>query len=199
MTDPMEAMARAMRPALFSKPDPVGPITEYKRRICLEMATAARDAHLAALSETHLIETQAERQSAIDAAEARGHARGVAEERERAAQLRIAAPLPAGDDGELCGQLKALARCEHSDLSVAEDAAARIAALNAEIARKDEALAKAASQISDLARQLGEAQGKLEASELPGIVDGWRAKCETLEAEVARLTKRSQFTYHGEV
>lgn len=26
MTDPIEAMARAMRPALFSKPDPVGPI-----------------------------------------------------------------------------------------------------------------------------------------------------------------------------
>lgn len=25
-------------------------------------------------------------------------------------------------------------------------------------------------------RQLGEAQGKLEASELPGIADGWRGR-----------------------
>lgn len=98
-----------------------------------------------------------------------------------------AEPLPAGEDGELVDlfwRIKEKMPFHHEELLAL---AARIAALNAEVARKDEALAEAANQISDLARQLGEAQGKLEASELPGIVDGWREKCERLEAEVARL------------
>lgn len=52
---------------------------------------------------------------------------------------------------------------------------------------------QAIEQVCKLAREAGEAKGKLEASELPGIVDGWREKCERLERRVAELEKeRSQ-------
>lgn len=35
--------------------------------------------------------------------------------------------------------------------------------------------------------EAGEAKGRLEGSELPGIVDGWREKCEALERRCERL------------
>lgn len=49
---------------------------------------------------------------------------------------------------------------------------------------------QAIKQVCKLAREAGEAKGKLEASELPGIVDGWREKCERLERRVAELEAR---------
>ena len=65
--------------------------------------------------------------------------------------------------------------------------------LRARIAELEAFQQQAIKQVCELAREAGEAKGKLESSELPGIVDGWREKCERLERRVAELEKeRSQ-------
>lgn len=69
-------------------------------------------------------------------------------------------------------------------------AAAAITTLRARIAELEAFQQQAIKQVCELAREAGEAKGKLEASELPGIVDGWREKCERLERRVAELTSR---------
>jgi len=69
------------------------------------------------------------------------------------------------------------------------EAAAAITALRARIAELEAFKQQAIKQVCELAREAGEAKGKLEASELPGIVDGWREKCERLERRVAELEK----------
>ena len=76
-----------------------------------------------------------------------------------------------GEDGCCSAQ-----RCLYSD----DKLMARIAELEA-------FQQQAIKQVCELAREAGEAKGKLEASELPGIVDGWREKCERLERRVAEL------------
>lgn len=43
-------------------------------------------------------------------------------------------------------------------------------------------------ECSDWARKAGEAQGRLEASELAGVVDGWRERAEKAERELAART-----------
>ena len=48
---------------------------------------------------------------------------------------------------------------------------------------RDEAI----KALSDEARNRGEAEGRLEASEMAGVVDGWKARAEAAEAKVARL------------
>lgn len=53
----------------------------------------------------------------------------------------------------------------------------------AEIERLNSALTEAAKQISDLATRLGQAEGRLDASELVGIVEGWKARAEKAEDE----------------
>lgn len=50
----------------------------------------------------------------------------------------------------------------------------------APVAERDEALL----EVTKMARRLGEAEGKLEASEWPGVVEGWKRKCEDLLAAV---------------
>lgn len=47
--------------------------------------------------------------------------------------------------------------------------------------------AESISHISRLATEAGEAKGALEASEMAGVVRGWKARAEAAEAEVARL------------
>lgn len=59
--------------------------------------------------------------------------------------------------------------------------------LRARIAELEAFQQQAIKQVCELAREAGEAKGKLEASEMPGIVDGWREKCERLERRVAEL------------
>jgi predicted nuclease with TOPRIM domain len=76
-----------------------------------------------------------------------------------------------GEDGCCSAQ-----RCLYSD----DKLMARIAELEA-------FRQQAIKQVCELAREAGEAKGKLEASELPGIVDDWREKCERLERRVAEL------------
>lgn len=66
-------------------------------------------------------------------------------------------------------------------------AADRIEALTAENERLNEALRKCVMAAADWARQAGEAKGKLEGSEMPGIVDGWKAENQELRSEIARL------------
>lgn len=61
--------------------------------------------------------------------------------------------------------------------------------LRARIAELEAAQQQAIKQVCELAREAGEAKGKLEVSEMPGIVDGWREKCERLERRVAELEK----------
>lgn len=60
---------------------------------------------------------------------------------------------------------------------------ADLAAARTEIERLNNALIEAANQISDLASRLGQAEGRLDASELVGIVEGWKARAEKAEAE----------------
>ncbi len=69
------------------------------------------------------------------------------------------------------------------------EAAAAITTLRARIAELEAFQQQAIKQVCELAREAGEAKGKLEASELPGIVDDWREKCERLERRVAELEK----------
>ena len=67
------------------------------------------------------------------------------------------------------------------------EAAVATTTLRARIAELEAFQQQAIKQVCELAREAGEAKGKLEASELPGIVDGWREKCERLERRVAEL------------
>ena len=67
------------------------------------------------------------------------------------------------------------------------EAADRIEALTAEVERLNEALRVCVMEAADWARQAGEAKGKLEGSEMPGIVDGWKAENQELRSEIARL------------
>ena len=50
-------------------------------------------------------------------------------------------------------------------------------------AAKDETI----SQLSGISRELGEAEGKLAASEMAGVVEGWKKRAERAEAETERL------------
>jgi hypothetical protein len=53
---------------------------------------------------------------------------------------------------------------------------------------------EAIAQMCKTARELGEAQGKLTASELPGIIDGWRERA--LDAERERDEARKEAEQH---
>jgi flagellar biosynthesis/type III secretory pathway protein FliH len=55
------------------------------------------------------------------------------------------------------------------------------------IAKQQETITEAVKQISQLAREAGEAKGKLEMSEAAGVVEGWRERAEAAEARVQKL------------
>lgn len=55
--------------------------------------------------------------------------------------------------------------------------------LHREIDRLRAALADATREIAAYARRAGEAEGRLRASEWPGVVDGWRERAEKAERE----------------
>ena len=59
--------------------------------------------------------------------------------------------------------------------------------MRSEFAWLNEALRKCVMEAADWARQAGEAKGKLEGSEMPGIVDSWKEECERKDAQIARL------------
>ena len=61
--------------------------------------------------------------------------------------------------------------------------AATLRALSAERDRLNSALEKAVLACGEQARARGEAEGKLAASEMAGVVDGWKARAEAAEAE----------------
>lgn len=69
------------------------------------------------------------------------------------------------------------------DMAMAELLEEAAAALDRAEAARDEAI----SQLSGISRSLGEAEGKLAASEMAGIVEGWKARAERAEAEAERL------------
>lgn len=56
-----------------------------------------------------------------------------------------------------------------------------------EIARLNKALRECVMEAADWARQAGEAKGKLEGSEMPGIIDSWKAENQELRSEIARM------------
>lgn len=72
---------------------------------------------------------------------------------------------------------------------------ADLAAARAEIERLNNGLTDAACQISDLASRLGRAEGRLDASELVGVVEGWKARAEKAESE--RDEARAQVARHA--
>ena len=61
--------------------------------------------------------------------------------------------------------------------------AAVLSALSAERDALSSALEKAVLACGEQARARGEAEGKLAASEMAGVVDGWKARAEAAEAE----------------
>ena len=63
----------------------------------------------------------------------------------------------------------------------------KIEQLTAEVERLNEALRECVMEAADWARQAGEAKGKLEGSEMPGIVDGWKAENERLREALNRI------------
>ena len=60
--------------------------------------------------------------------------------------------------------------------------AATLRALSAERDALKQSLEKAVFACGDQARARGEAEGKLAASEMAGVVDGWKARAEAAEA-----------------
>ena len=50
----------------------------------------------------------------------------------------------------------------------------------------------AEQRLSETSRALGEAEGKLAASEIAGIVEGWKARAERAEAEAEKLRAEVQ-------
>lgn len=74
------------------------------------------------------------------------------------------------------------------DADVVREAADHIDAQAAEIADLKVSNAQLVKRLSDEARARGEAEGRLNAAELPGVVEGWQEKCETQAAEIERLT-----------
>ena len=70
-------------------------------------------------------------------------------------------------------------KCEE----VTDDAAAMLRALSAERDELKQSLEKAVMACGEQARARGEAEGKLAASEMAGVVEGWKARAEAAEAE----------------
>lgn len=62
-------------------------------------------------------------------------------------------------------------------------------ALQARAEKAETALADAQSEMSKYAREAGEAKGRLEASELAGVVEGWKERAETVEAKLAQAVE----------
>ena len=71
-------------------------------------------------------------------------------------------------------------------------AADRIEAQAAEIARLRAAQVEMVATIGRLAHEAGKAKGRLEGSEMPGIVDRWRDNCEGLKRDNARLKAQAE-------
>lgn len=59
--------------------------------------------------------------------------------------------------------------------------------LEARAENAEHAFLAALKTMSDEARKRGEAEGRLAASEMAGVVDGWKARAEAAEAKVAKL------------
>lgn len=76
-----------------------------------------------------------------------------------------------------------LEHCLHAAGWVQRDLRLALDATHAEIERLNNGLTDAACQISDLASRLGRAEGRLDASELVGVVEGWKARAEKAESE----------------
>lgn len=78
--------------------------------------------------------------------------------------------------------------CEQYQLEAAD----QIEADGKRIAELEAFQQHAIKQICELAREAGEAKGKLEGSEMPGIVDGWREKCEAQAKRIVELENANQ-------
>ena len=70
---------------------------------------------------------------------------------------------------------------------VLHDAVATIRTLAAERDKLSKALAGALANLADASRARGEAEGKLAASEMAGVVEGWKERAERAEAKVESL------------
>ena len=70
---------------------------------------------------------------------------------------------------------------------VLHDAVATIRTLAAERNKLQKSLAGALANLADASRARGEAEGKLAASEMAGVVEQWKARAERAEAEAERL------------
>jgi hypothetical protein len=62
----------------------------------------------------------------------------------------------------------------------------RITELEAEVERLKDANMKLLTECDEQARGRGEAEGKLRASEMAGVVEGWKRRAETAEAALAK-------------
>ena len=74
---------------------------------------------------------------------------------------------------------------EWSNDPMLSEAADEITALRARLAEVERERDAAIVALSEQARKRGEAEGRLQASELPGIVEGWKSRAERAEAALA--------------
>ena len=73
----------------------------------------------------------------------------------------------------------------YAQMKVRDD---EIAVLDARAKNAEAERDAAIRALSEASRKQGEAEGKLLASEMAGIVEGWKARVETLKAENERMT-----------
>lgn len=93
-----------------------------------------------------------------------------------------------GDHAELARDLRAFEGSDglgNGDFTVCEFAADALETLLAENAALRDSEKAALKECSDWARQAGEATGKLEASEMAGVVEDWRDRATEAERKLA--------------
>lgn len=72
--------------------------------------------------------------------------------------------------------------CQNGPHPVRQDPEAEITALRARLEAVERERDAAIAAMSEQARKRGEAEGRLQASELAGIVEGWKSRAERAEA-----------------
>jgi hypothetical protein len=79
------------------------------------------------------------------------------------------------------------------------DLASALTTLRDRLAAAERGQEEAIAQMFKTARELGEAQGKLAASELPGVIDGWRERALDAERERDEAKELALASYDNEL
>lgn len=95
-------------------------------------------------------------------------------------------PTPVPEVGEIVERLRGWAYVSSEPHPLWEQAADALQALSAKLAAVEGERGEAIREMGNYAREAGFAKGKLEASELPGMIDDWREERDTAVAHAQR-------------